>query len=87
LEIIIVTVMMQGPMDEDDNSKNTNHVERKWSSAMEIADLAACNVQALRTMDAAMDLGSSFSPGHSDVICARVLEHFSMLEMLGSGKW
>jgi hypothetical protein len=61
---------MQRPLNDDGNNCNYKD-DRKWTSAIEIADLAASNAQALRSMDEATDLGPSYSPGDWDVICAR----------------
>lgn len=60
---------MQRHLDHDNNCNSKD--ERKLNSAMGIADIAASNVQALRSMDEATELGPSFSPGELDVICAR----------------
>jgi hypothetical protein len=56
----------------DDGNNNCNYNdERKWNSALGIADLAASNAQALRCMDETRDLGPSYRPSDLDVICAR----------------
>lgn len=57
-------------MDDFNNPSNKND-DRKWNSAMGIADLAASNARAIRSVEDTLNLGPNFKPGAFDVICAR----------------